>query len=83
MPSGGGTRNAAANQGVSMRIILNGEPMQLDDSPTLAELLQRTGHAERRIAVEINRAIVPRSMHAVHRLADGDRVEIVQALGGG
>jgi sulfur carrier protein len=66
-----------------MQIILNGEPMQLDDSPTLVELLQRTGHAERRVAIEINRTIVPRSMHAERRLVDGDQVEIVQALGGG
>jgi sulfur carrier protein len=66
-----------------MQIILNGEPMQLDDSPTIAELLQRTGYADRRVAVEINHAIVPRSRHAEHRVTDGDHIEIVQAMGGG
>ena len=66
-----------------MQIILNGKPMQLDDAPTIAELLQREGYAERRVAVEINRAIVPRSLHAIRRVADGDQIEIVQAMGGG
>jgi sulfur carrier protein len=66
-----------------VQIILNGEPMQLDDAPTIAELLQRTGYADRRVAVEINRAIVPRSRHAEHRVTDGDHIEIVQAMGGG
>jgi sulfur carrier protein len=66
-----------------MQIILNGVALRLDDTPSLAELLQRTGHAERRIAVEINHAIVPRSQYPQQRLADGDQVEIVQAFGGG
>ncbi len=66
-----------------MQIILNGEPMQLDGVPTLAELLELSGYAGRRVAVEINQSIVPRSKHVEHRLAEGDRVEIVQALGGG
>ena len=66
-----------------MQIILNGKPMHLDDAPTIAELLQREGYAERRVAVEINRAIVPRSLHDTHQLTDGDQIEIVQAMGGG
>jgi sulfur carrier protein len=39
--------------------------------------------AGRRVAVEVNQAIVPRGAHGRHRLQDGDRVEIVHALGGG
>ena len=66
-----------------MQIILNGKPMRLDDAPTIAELLQREGYAEHRVAVEINHAIVPRSLHDTHQLADGDQIEIVQAMGGG
>jgi len=66
-----------------MQITLNGKSVQLDDAPTVAELLVRTGHAERRIAVEINGNIIPRSLHAVQSVANGDRVEIVQAMGGG
>ena len=66
-----------------MQIILNGKPMQLDDAPTIAELLQRAGYAERRVAVEINRVIVPRSLHDTRQLTDGDQIDIVQAMGGG
>ncbi|MBP7367169.1 MAG: sulfur carrier protein ThiS, partial [Pseudoxanthomonas sp.] len=50
---------------------------------TLASLLEAEGLAGRRVAVEVNGMIVPRGQHASQRLADGDRVEIVHALGGG
>ena len=66
-----------------MQIFLNGEPVQLDAPATVADLLERAGYARRRVAVEINQAIVPRSAHAGHRLADGDRIEVVTAFGGG
>ena len=66
-----------------MQIMLNGEPLQLDDAPTIAELLRRQGFAERRVAVEINGSIAPRSLHDARRVAEGDRIEIVQAMGGG
>ncbi len=66
-----------------MQITVNGQPMHLDDAPSVAELLSRLGHADRRVAVERNHAIVPRSRHAVERLTDGDSIEIVQAFGGG
>ena len=65
-----------------MQIQLNGQPHALA-SATVAELLQAEGLAERRVAVEVNGEIVPRSAHASHALHDGDRVEIVHALGGG
>ena len=66
-----------------MQIYLNGEPVQLETDATIAELLARAGHAGRRVAVEVNQAIVPRSAHATHRLDEGDRVEVVTAFGGG
>ncbi|HEY2346090.1 MAG TPA: sulfur carrier protein ThiS [Xanthomonadaceae bacterium] len=66
-----------------MQIFLNGEPAQLDAAATIAELLAREGYAERRVAVEVNQSIVPRSAHATHRLAEGDRIEVVTAFGGG
>ena len=50
---------------------------------TVAQLLLHQGLAERRVAVEVNGAIVPRSAHASRQLQDDDRVEIVHALGGG
>jgi sulfur carrier protein len=66
-----------------MQIQLNGQMQVLDDAPTVSELLARNGYADRRVAVEINQTIVPRSRHAEHRIADGDRVEVVTAFGGG
>ena len=66
-----------------MQIHLNGREQELSDTPTVAEFLERNGYAGRRVAVEINQAIVPRSAHATRILAAGDRIEIVQAIGGG
>ena len=66
-----------------MQIHLNGESRTVDPALTLAALLEQAGLAGRRVAVEINGAIVPRSRHVEHALAEGDRVEIVHALGGG
>jgi len=66
-----------------MDITLNGEPRSLATPVTVHELLQAEGLVERRVAVEVNGSIVPRGRHATHPLADGDRVEIVHALGGG
>ena len=66
-----------------MDITLNGEPRTLDPDTTVIALLQAEGLGERRVAVEVNGEIVPRSRHDARLLADGDRVEIVHALGGG
>ncbi|MBS0215990.1 MAG: sulfur carrier protein ThiS [Proteobacteria bacterium] len=66
-----------------MDIQLNGEARACAPGTTIATLLQSEGLAERRVAVEINGEIVPRSRHATTSLQDGDRVEIVHALGGG
>ena len=66
-----------------MKIVLNGEQREIGDARTVGELLADTGYADRRVAVEVNRAIVPRSTYSEHRLAAGDRVEIVHAIGGG
>lgn len=67
----------------STRVQLNGEPRPVPPGTTIASLLEAEGLARRRVAVEVNGEIVPRGQHAVHLLADGDRVEIVHALGGG
>lgn len=66
-----------------MNIQLNGGTRPLPGPLTLIELLAAEGLAERRVAVEVNNEIVPRSQHGEHRLKDGDVVEIVHALGGG
>lgn len=64
-------------------IVLNGSPRAVPPACTVAGLLGEAGYGARRVAVEVNGEIVPRSAHAGRRLAEGDRVEIVQALGGG
>lgn len=66
-----------------MDIFLNGRPHTVDTGTALAQLLETTGHAQRRIAVEVNREIVPRSAWSARVLGEGDRVEIVHAIGGG
>lgn len=67
----------------TMKILLNGEPRQFDSPPTVAALVETLGYAGKRIAVERNGEIVPRSRHAEVVLAEGDRIEIVVAVGGG
>lgn len=66
-----------------IRITLNGESHPLADATTVAALLESRALAGKRVAVERNGEIVPRSRHADTRLADGDRLEIVVAVGGG
>ncbi len=66
-----------------MQILLNGESLELPDGATVAELLVRLDLTGRRVAVERNLDIVPRSQHATTALADGDRLEVVHAIGGG
>ncbi|ATJ81087.1 sulfur carrier protein ThiS [Halomonas beimenensis] len=66
-----------------MQIQLNGEARTLEAEASVAQLVESLGLAGRRIAVEVNEEIVPRSAHGETRLSDGDRVEIVHAIGGG
>ena len=66
-----------------MRIVLNGQSRILEPGTTLAALVARLDLGGRRMAVEINEEVIPRSEHAGRILGDGDRVEIVHAVGGG
>ena len=66
-----------------MHITLNGDACDCAPGTTVSTLLDAAGYAGKRVAVEVNLEIVPRSAHAAHLLADGDRVEIVHAIGGG
>ena len=66
-----------------MDIRLNGEALALADDTTVHGLLEQQGLGTRRVAVEVNGEIVPRGRHPQHVLQEGDRVEIVHALGGG
>ena len=64
-------------------LLINGERRQFDAPLNCAELIDRLELAGKRVALERNGEIVPRSRHAQERLADGDRLEIVVAVGGG
>ena len=66
-----------------IRIHVNGAARDFSAAPTFEELLSELALAGRRIAVERNGEIVPRSRFAEARVADGDRIEVVVAVGGG
>ena len=66
-----------------MQIVLNGHPRRLETGTTLAGLVASLDLGGRRMAVEINEEVIPLSEYADHVLGDGDRVEIVHAVGGG
>ncbi len=66
-----------------MEISVNGEQRRVADALSVAELLRGMGLEGRRLAVERNGEIVPKSGHAATQLAAGDRIEIVVAVGGG
>ncbi|MBF7729948.1 sulfur carrier protein ThiS [Pseudomonas sp. N040] len=66
-----------------MQIQLNGAAHELPDGASIADLLAQLALQGKRIAVEVNLEIVPRSQHAGTVLHAGDRVEVVHAIGGG
>ena len=66
-----------------MNIVVNGTPTEVAGGITIAALVEQLELAGRRIAVEVNGEIAPRSAHADHELRDGDHVEVVRAVGGG
>ena len=66
-----------------MNITVNGENRSLDPEASLGQLLEMLGLNGKRIAVEVNRDIVPRSDYEHFKLSDNDTIEIVNAIGGG
>ncbi len=66
-----------------LEISINGEPRRFDSALTLTELLDRLEITGKKLAVEMNGEIVPKSQHANTPLNNGDRLEIVVAVGGG
>ena len=65
-----------------MRIEVNGEPREVGATTVLA-LVEELGLDARKVAVERNLEIVPKSLHAATLIAEGDRIEVVQFVGGG
>lgn len=66
-----------------MEIQLNGERRELSPAASVADLLEELGLSKKRVAVEKNGMIVPRSRFVSEPVNDRDRIEIVQAIGGG
>jgi sulfur carrier protein len=66
-----------------MRVTINGEERSFDQALDLMALVQALGLDARKVAVERNLEIVPRSTYGRVLLSDGDRLEIVQFVGGG
>jgi sulfur carrier protein len=66
-----------------MNINLNGAPRDVPDNLSANDLLLSLGLADKRLALEINQEIVPRSTFATRAINPGDAVEIVHAIGGG
>lgn len=66
-----------------MEITVNGEPREVPDGTTVADLLRQSNLQPRFLAVERNRQLVPRGEHAECRLQPGDELEIVTLVGGG
>jgi thiamine biosynthesis protein ThiS len=66
-----------------MRLVVNGEERSVQGVADVAGLVRTLGLDARKVAVELNLEIVPRSTYAGARLTDGDRLEIVQFVGGG
>jgi sulfur carrier protein len=71
------------NQATAIEVEVNGELRRVPLGMTVHELLAEAGATSRRVAVERNGEIVPRSRHASTQLAPGDRIEVVVAVGGG
>ena len=66
-----------------IRVTVNGAPRELGSALTFAQFIDELRLGGKRLAVEVNGRIVPRSRFCDSRIADGDRIEIVVAVGGG
>lgn len=66
-----------------MQIRLNGQPYSLAESASIVDLLTALDLLGKRLAVEVNEEIIPKSRHATRLLQANDQVEIVHAIGGG
>jgi sulfur carrier protein len=66
-----------------MNILLNGENLPIDENTTAAALVEQMGLSGQRLALEVNRCILPRTEFEDYVFKPNDRVELVQAIGGG
>jgi sulfur carrier protein len=80
-PSAGGRPDSPAAADLPVQV--NGAPRRVPSGSSVALLLEELGLAGRKVAVAVNREVVPRAQLASRPLAAGDRVEILEAVGGG
>lgn len=66
-----------------IQVIVNGEAHEVESGHTAADLVEVLALGDRRIAMEVNETLLPRSRYHEYRLTPGDRIEIVHAIGGG
>ncbi len=66
-----------------MKILINGESKEYRENSAVADVIADMGLSGKRIAVELNKEILPFNQHATQQLEENDRLEIVQAIGGG
>ena len=66
-----------------MQIYINGDEQQISDDLTMSNLVQQLDLGDQRFAIEVNEKLLPRSSFTEYQLKPGDRVEVVQAIGGG
>jgi sulfur carrier protein len=66
-----------------MKVTINGQMQKLPDGATVTGMLEALGVQNRRVAVELNREVIPRAQHPGTPLADGDVIEVVTLVGGG
>ena len=66
-----------------MKIIVNNEKIELPYNSNIEDLVIYLGYQNQRIAIEINESIIPKSSHSSHLLKNQDKVEVINAVGGG
>jgi sulfur carrier protein len=70
-------------ESAALPLFVNGEPREVPAGTSVRSLLGLLGLEGRRVAVAVNRSVVPRSAYDSQRLTAGDRVEVLEAVGGG
>lgn len=66
-----------------MTLVINGQDHELSNVATLSDLVAHLGMKPDRVAIELNRDLIPRDRWSATQLADGDKLEIVHFVGGG
>ena len=66
-----------------MKIIVNGEEISIPEDSNIQDLVAELGYKNKRIAIEVNEVIIPKSKHQSYLLESSDRVEVINAVGGG